>query len=963
MLEILFLVSVILSIVVLSKVRSTARALAEKIDLLNREIEALKQGRPAPLEVAAAELPPEPADTPEAADEEAGEAAAPGPWAAARKGRAVFGEAAMSREGAPDTATEAASRPVDEPSNAEEQVARPAAARESFESRIGARWAVWVGGIALALGGVFMVKYSIEAGLLSPAVRLSLAVLFGLVLVAGGEIVRRRSEPLVADAFQNAMIPGILTAAGALTLFGVTYVAYEFYGYLGPFSAFMLLAAIGLATTALSLLHGQALAGLGLLAALATPMLVATDVPSVWSLFGYLTVAWLATLGASRIRRWQVVPVLGNAGLAIWALLYLTGADAVEVLPVTLSLLVMVAGVGLIWPGGIVMPDAARPQAGEGVAESVPAADLPAASAAAQPATYVAGPWEKLSAPPLMAISLSAALAAFFPALVMASLVSGTDGAAYAFVGLSLALAVLGALRAWAIYPAVLSSVAALAGTAIIAATPAALLFQALDPVAPPTFGNAAPLAPATLPAPVNLILALVAGIALCGAAALLLHGRRAREFSAVWSILMAGPTLAVATAVFLVFGNLSFDAKHGIFALVFGLALLAGAEAVSRGEAARIKPFVPQWALTIGGFGFLVLSLHALTDGLATTLAVAILGFVFVLALRLRRWPVLPWAMVAAAVVVGIRIGWDPTIVGAANLSKTPVFNALLAGYGLPAVLLALAAFELRAWRGVRVRNLLQALASLFLLQAVAILVRHAMNGGVLDNSVPTLGEQSVYTLLVIGASAIMMTLDLRAPSPVFRWGSMLVGILSVLSVASAHFIGLNPYFTGELTGRIPFFNLLLIGYLLPGLAYGGLAWYARGRRPMAYVVMLALTGVALAFVWLTLSVRRYWHGESIADWKGFLQPETYSYSVVWLLLGVGLLALGSRLDAKSVRLASAVLVLIAVVKVFLIDMANLEGILRALSFIGLGAVLIGIGLFYQKILTGKGGRTAPAE
>ena len=37
---------------------------------------------------------------------------------------------------------------------------------------------------------------------------------------------------------------------------------------------------------------------------------------------------------------------------------------------------------------------------------------------------------------------------------------------------------------------------------------------------------------------------------------------------------------------------------------------------------------------------------------------------------------------------------------------------------------------------------------------------------------------------------------------------------------------------------------------------------------------------------------------------------------------------------------------------KVFLIDMAYLEGFLRALSFIGLGAVLIGIGLFYQRML-----------
>ena len=73
--------------------------------------------------------------------------------------------------------------------------------KESLESRLGARWAVWVGGIALALGGVFMVKYSIDAGLLSPAVRLSMAAVFGLVLMAIGEFVRRRAVPLVADAF------------------------------------------------------------------------------------------------------------------------------------------------------------------------------------------------------------------------------------------------------------------------------------------------------------------------------------------------------------------------------------------------------------------------------------------------------------------------------------------------------------------------------------------------------------------------------------------------------------------------------------------------------------------------------------------------------------------------------------------------------------------------------------------
>ena len=40
------------------------------------------------------------------------------------------------------------------------------------------------------------------------------------------------------------------------------------------------------------------------------------------------------------------------------------------------------------------------------------------------------------------------------------------------------------------------------------------------------------------------------------------------------------------------------------------------------------------------------------------------------------------------------------------------------------------------------------------------------------------------------------------------------------------------------------------------------------------------------------------------------------------------------------------------AVLKVFILDLANLEGVMRALSFIGLGLVLVAIGFAYQKLL-----------
>ena len=212
------------------------------------------------------------------------------------------------------------------------------------------------------------------------------------------------------------------------------------------------------------------------------------------------------------------------------------------------------------------------------------------------------------------------------------------------------------------------------------------------------------------------------------------------------------------------------------------------------------------------------------------------------------------------------------------------------------------------------------------------------------------------------MAGSAILIALDVRSPSPVFRIGSMVVGLLSVAMAAIQHFVVLNPLVTDESTGRIAFFNLLLLAYLLPALAAGGVALFARGRRPQWYVAVLALLAALLAFAYATLSLRRLFQGEYIGAWREFGQVETYAYSALWLALGVALLVGGMVLRSQVLRIASGALIVIAVAKVFLFDMSELEGVLRALSFIGLGIVLIGIGLFYQRMLRlGLGAATPP--
>jgi uncharacterized membrane protein len=168
------------------------------------------------------------------------------------------------------------------------------------------------------------------------------------------------------------------------------------------------------------------------------------------------------------------------------------------------------------------------------------------------------------------------------------------------------------------------------------------------------------------------------------------------------------------------------------------------------------------------------------------------------------------------------------------------------------------------------------------------------------------------------------------------------------------------NPLLTGEPVGG-RYFNLILLGYALPAVLAAALGLVTRGRRPQGYSATFAVVAVALALAYFTLEVRRLYHGPILT-----LGPtgdaEQYTYSAVWLAFGVALLAAGIFLQSQAVRFASAAVVMLSVCKVFFVDMRDLTGIYQALSFIGLGVVLIGIGWFYQRLLFPRQAMPAPA-
>ena len=78
----------------------------------------------------------------------------------------------------------------------------------------------------------------------------------------------------------------------------------------------------------------------------------------------------------------------------------------------------------------------------------------------------------------------------------------------------------------------------------------------------------------------------------------------------------------------------------------------------------------------------------------------------------------------------------------------------------------------------------------------------------------------------------------------------------------------------------------------------------------------------------------------------------ENYLYSAGLLALALVWLVLGMMRGVKLLRIAGLSLLTAVTLKVFLVDAAALTGLLRILSFLGLGIALIGIGWAYGRVM-----------
>jgi uncharacterized membrane protein len=177
-----------------------------------------------------------------------------------------------------------------------------------WENIISVRAFAWLGGIAFFLGAALFLQYSIQRGLISPAMRVAIGLLVGSAALVWGDSLRARS-----------LWAGQATSgAGVAVLYASFFAAHTRYQLIGTTVTF---GAMALVTVVAGLLAVRRkafiLAVLGLIGGFLTPYLLATKEDHPIGLLAYVLLLDVGILAVARKRAWAELPLLGLAGSAM----------------------------------------------------------------------------------------------------------------------------------------------------------------------------------------------------------------------------------------------------------------------------------------------------------------------------------------------------------------------------------------------------------------------------------------------------------------------------------------------------------------------------------------------------------------------------------------------------------------------------------------------------------------------
>lgn len=846
---------------------------------------------------------------------------------------------------------------------------RPEPARRGFgfEDVFGRYLPIWAGGVTLAVAGFLIVKYSIDAGLLSPPVRVICGLIFGTGLIAAAELALR-SDRLVRDA----RIRQSLAGAGIATLYASILVAANLYHLVDPMTAFVGLAAVTAAAAVLSLRFGAPSAVLGLVGGLAAPALVGAESPNVPLLATYLalTVGGLCVLG--RAQRWWWLGALAVTGGFGWGLLLVAAGlqGAAATLSVGGLTLVLAIAFPLLLAGaqarafqlvsalaGCAHIAAIVAMGGFGGLEwglfalislalvwlsrrEPQLADAPAIGLGTGILLAVA--WPHPPAAALAPVLTAGAVIYGLPALWRLWRANGRLVDAGQIAAIALGVVLVPITQYWA-------------ETGRASFVPLALLGASIATAAA-AFGwrNATRTADGRF-----------ATVAVTAVALLLLGARLALQD---WTL---APATAVAALATLLLARASSDRRiaHAGYAFAFGaiafLPSVSGMDELLRAcglaGAAGTLPGLVRWLIpALAALGFARWSsdrsVRRLAQGAATLLGyVAMAQFV-------------PWALlglIPAAMIAGLALTGQralPALGTAALLSALWALQPLAAWLAAAGGSLAGIPFlvtQLPELSDVAIRVVAPTLGLILLLR----------RGGLPDRVRRIAGIVAVLLVLIVLHTGWKHLFAIDSQGAFIAYGMAERTLWEMLLVAAAllawragarrlaaglGLAGLVHFAWFTMLAHNPLWALQDAGaWLVPAYAMAFFAIWRSARILPGMVAERVRDGARMALILLLAAslLRQAFHG-SLLSVGPTLPMEDIGRSLLAILLAIGFLQWGIRRPSRDWRIASLVLMLGAVGKVFLFDAAGLDGLLRIASFAALGFSLIGMGWLYSRYL-----------
>ena len=287
-------------------------------------------------------------------------------------------------------------------------------------------------------------------------------------------------------------------------------------------------------------------------------------------------------------------------------------------------------------------------------------------------------------------------------------------------------------------------------------------------------------------------------------------------------------------------------------------------------------------------------------------------------------------------------------SIVGApTHFDRIDSVLTVLITCGLPALLFGLTAWKVPNQLDQRLFKAIIALAGISGVAMLYALIKQPL-AIVTDGQFVAWGftERAIITQALAAFGVMMMV----------RGGERLgLASFALLGLAAARLVWFdlllfNPLQVDHNVGGLPVANAATVHFGLAALV----CWWAGARLagPPLVAAALRFSALGLTIISLGLTVRQLFQG-SILTAPTVSNAENYGYSAAFLLLSLLWLWRGIAGGARWLRMTGLGLLTLVTLKVFLIDAAALEGLLRVLSFLGLGGALIGIGWVYTRVLS----------